>query len=99
MVDAADLKSASRKGVGVRIPSWAPVYRLEKDELPLIGGRLFVFLTAKLTATSLQPLCDPSRMSPIFSAASRCAAGKTCEYVFMVRLMVECPSVSITTRG
>ena len=25
MVDAADLKSASRKGVGVRIPSWAPV--------------------------------------------------------------------------
>ena len=26
--DAADLKSASRKGVGVRVPSWAPVYRL-----------------------------------------------------------------------
>ena len=26
MADAADLKSASRKGVGVRIPSWAPVY-------------------------------------------------------------------------
>ena len=24
MVDAADLKSASRKGVGVRVPSWAP---------------------------------------------------------------------------
>ena len=23
MVDAADLKSASRKGVGVRVPSWA----------------------------------------------------------------------------
>ena len=26
MVDAADLKSASRKGVGVRVPSWAPVF-------------------------------------------------------------------------
>ena len=24
MVDAADLKSASRKRVGVRVPSWAP---------------------------------------------------------------------------
>ena len=24
MVDAADLKFASRKGVGVRVPSWAP---------------------------------------------------------------------------
>ena len=30
MADAADLKSASRKGVGVRIPSWAPVYSLQK---------------------------------------------------------------------
>ncbi len=25
MVDAADLKSASRKRVGVRVPSWAPL--------------------------------------------------------------------------
>ena len=25
MVDAADLKSATRKGVGVRVPSWAPM--------------------------------------------------------------------------
>ena len=24
MADAADLKSATRKGVGVRVPSWAP---------------------------------------------------------------------------
>ena len=24
MVDAADLKFATRKGVGVRVPSWAP---------------------------------------------------------------------------
>ena len=26
MVDAADLKSASRKRVGVRVPSWAPLF-------------------------------------------------------------------------
>ncbi|SVB59509.1 uncharacterized protein METZ01_LOCUS212363, partial [marine metagenome] len=26
MVDAADLKSASREGVGVRVPSWAPLF-------------------------------------------------------------------------
>ena len=25
MVDAADLKFATRKGVGVRVPSWAPL--------------------------------------------------------------------------
>ncbi len=27
MVDAADLKSAARKGVGVRVPRWASFYR------------------------------------------------------------------------
>ena len=32
MADAADLKSASRKGVGVRIPSWAPVYNVANRE-------------------------------------------------------------------
>ena len=30
-VDAADLKSASRKGVGVRVPSWAPPLRLTAE--------------------------------------------------------------------
>ena len=33
MADAADLKSASRKGVGVRIPSWAPQHFYYSYEL------------------------------------------------------------------
>ena len=33
MVDAADLKSASRKGVGVRVPSWAPQHFYYSYEL------------------------------------------------------------------
>ena len=33
MVDAADLKSASRKRVGVRVPSWAPLFSPVFDEI------------------------------------------------------------------
>ena len=33
MADAADLKSVSRKGVWVRIPPWAPVYRVLTREM------------------------------------------------------------------
>ena len=44
MVDAADLKSASRKGVGVRIPSWARL--IQRDWWLPINQ-----LTANLTAT------------------------------------------------
>ena len=53
MADAADLKSASRKGVWVRIPPWAPVYRVltgkwrkafqrgQTDQLPPFCPHLF----------------------------------------------------------
>ena len=34
MVDAADLKFATRKGVGVRVPSWAPAAYPESRPLP-----------------------------------------------------------------
>ena len=45
--DAADLKSASRKGVGVRVPSWAPDDRRASGERPPVD---FVFGLAFLRA-------------------------------------------------
>ena len=39
MVDAADLKSAARKGVWVRLPPWAPVVSWTSPNLwPKISG-------------------------------------------------------------
>ena len=41
MEDAADLKSASLTGVGVRIPSWAPLQFLRLSHA-VLGGFRFV---------------------------------------------------------
>ena len=43
MVDAADLKSASRKGVGVRIPSWALSGKTARWRMADIVGSLRAF--------------------------------------------------------
>ena len=47
------------------------------------------------------PDLDPQRRSiaSIFAAASRCNAGMTCAYVFSVRLICECPRVSMMVLG
>ena len=57
MADAADLKSASRKGVWVRIPSSAPIWQGVNSERAYFRSDLLDLGRLRTIVVQTKPLC------------------------------------------
>jgi hypothetical protein len=65
-----------------------------RDQPGPANARLLPFRTV-----AISPRSQPNSKRFIRSAASSRSEGRTCEYVFRVRLICECPRVSMIVRG